>query len=55
MKWKTTRVGEGEQAGVEFTVRHPWRTAAARRPREDGLAGFIVVHKAVEAMAWAPS
>jgi hypothetical protein len=54
-KWKTARVGEGEQAGVEFTVRHPWRMAAARRPREEGLAGFIVVHKAVEAMAWAPS
>jgi hypothetical protein len=36
-------------------VRHLWRTAAARRPREEGLAGFIAVHKAVEAMSWAPS
>jgi hypothetical protein len=55
MKWKAARVGEEEQAGVEFTARHLWRTAAARRPREEGLAGFIAVHQAVEAMAWAPS
>jgi hypothetical protein len=33
--------------GVKFTGRHPWRTAAARRPREEGLAGFIAVRKAV--------
>jgi hypothetical protein len=46
-KWQAARVGEEKQAGVEFTVRHPWRTAAARRPREEGLAGFIAVHKAV--------
>jgi hypothetical protein len=54
-KWKTARVGEGKQAGVEFTVSHPWRTAAARRPREEGLVGFIAVHQAVEATAWGPS
>jgi hypothetical protein len=32
---------------VEFTVRHPWRAAAARRPCEEGPAGFIAVRKAV--------
>jgi hypothetical protein len=45
----------GKAGGVGFTMRHLWRTAAARRPREEGLAGFIAVHKAVEAMAWAAS
>jgi hypothetical protein len=45
----------GKAGGVEVTVRHPWRTAAARHPREEGPAGFIAVCKAVEAMAWAPS
>jgi hypothetical protein len=45
----------GKAGGVEVTVRHPWRTAAARHPREAGPAGFIAVCKAVEAMAWAPS
>jgi hypothetical protein len=49
MRWR------GKAGGVEFTVRRPWRTAAARRPREEGLTGFIAAHKAVEAMAWAPS
>jgi hypothetical protein len=33
--------------GVKFTVRHPWRTAVARRPREEGLVGFKAVRKAV--------
>jgi hypothetical protein len=46
-EWEAARVGEEKQAGVEFTVRHPWRTAAARRPREEGPAGFIAVRKAV--------
>jgi hypothetical protein len=32
---------------VELTVRHAWRTAAARCSREDGPAGFIAVRKAV--------
>jgi hypothetical protein len=45
----------GRAGGVEVTVRHPWRTAAARHQCEEGLAGFIAVCKAVEAMAWAPS
>jgi hypothetical protein len=46
-EWEAARVGEEKQAGVEFTVRHPWRTAAARRPREEGPAGFIALRKAV--------
>jgi hypothetical protein len=54
-KWEAARAGEEKQAGVEFTVRRPWCTAAARRPREEGLVGFIAMHKAVEATAWAPS
>jgi hypothetical protein len=33
--------------GVKFTVRHPWRTAADRRPHEEGPVGFIAVRKAV--------
>jgi hypothetical protein len=54
-KWEAARAVEEKQAGVDFTVRRPWRTTAARRPREEGLVGFIAVHKAVEATAWAPS
>jgi hypothetical protein len=46
-EWGAARVGEEKRAGVELTVRHPWRTAAARRPREEGLAGFIAVRNAV--------
>jgi hypothetical protein len=46
-EWEAARIGEEKQAGVEFTVRHPWRTAAARRPREEGPAGFIALRKAV--------
>jgi hypothetical protein len=32
-KWGAARVGEERQAGVEFTVWHPWRTAAAQCSR----------------------
>jgi hypothetical protein len=32
-EWGAARVGEEKQAGVEFTVWHPWRTAAARCSR----------------------
>jgi hypothetical protein len=46
-EWGASRVGEEKQAGVEFTVRHPWRTAAARCSREEGPADFIAVRKAV--------
>jgi hypothetical protein len=34
-EWGAARVGEERQAGVEFTVRHPWRTAAAGCSREE--------------------
>jgi hypothetical protein len=34
-EWGAARVGEEKQAGVEFTVRHPWRTAAAQCSREE--------------------
>jgi hypothetical protein len=33
-EWEAARVGEEKQARVEFTVRHPWRTAAAGCSRE---------------------
>jgi hypothetical protein len=46
-EWGAARVGEEKQAGVELTVRHPWRTAAARCSRKEGPAGFIAVCKAV--------
>jgi hypothetical protein len=46
-EWGAARVGEEKQAGVELTVRHPWRTVAARCSREEGPAGFIAVRKAV--------
>jgi hypothetical protein len=46
-EWGAARVGEEKQAGVELTVRHPWRTAAARCSREEGPDGFIAVRKAV--------
>jgi hypothetical protein len=46
-EWGAARVGEEKQAGVGFTMRHPWRTAAARCSREGGPAGFIAVRKAV--------
>jgi hypothetical protein len=32
---EAARVGKERQAGVEFTVRHPWRTAAAGCSREE--------------------
>jgi hypothetical protein len=34
-EWRAARVGEERQAGVEFTVMHPWRTAAAGCSREE--------------------
>jgi hypothetical protein len=37
----------GKAGGVGFTVRHPWRTAAARCSRGGGPAGFIAVREAV--------
>jgi hypothetical protein len=46
-EWGAARVGEEKQVGVELTVRHPWRTAVAGRPREEGPADFIAVRNAV--------
>jgi hypothetical protein len=34
-EWRAARVGEKRQAGVEFAVRHPWRTTAAGCSREE--------------------
>jgi hypothetical protein len=46
-EWGAARVVEERRAGVEFIVRHPWRTTAARCSREGGPADFIAVREAV--------
>jgi hypothetical protein len=62
-EWGAARVGEEKQAGVEFTVWHPWRTAAVRCSRgkktgrlysraQGGEGGFLA-YQGNQVMAWA--
>jgi hypothetical protein len=62
-EWGAARVGEEKQAGVEFTVWHPWRTATARCSRgektgrlysraQGGEGGFLA-YQGNQVMAWA--
>jgi hypothetical protein len=61
-EWGAARVGEEKQAGVEFTVWYPWRTAAARCSRgektgrlysraQGGEGGFLA-YQGNQVMSW---